>query len=108
MITFEEFKKMDIRIGEILSAEKIPETDKLLKLMVDLGEEKPRQIIAGVSEFFPNEQELIGKQITILANLEHRTIKGLESQGMILAVNDENELALLIPSKKIKSGSKIS
>lgn len=108
MITFEEFKKMDIRIGEILSAEKIPETDKLIKLEVDLGEEKPRQIVAGIAEFFPQEQELIGKQITILANLEPRTIRGLESQGMILAVKDEDGLALLIPSKKIKSGSKIS
>lgn len=108
MINFEEFKKLDIRVGEILSAEKIPETDKLIKLQVDLGEEKPRQIVAGISEFFQQEQELVGKQITILANLEPRVIKGLESQGMILAVKDDESLGLLIPSIKIKNGSKIS
>ena len=108
MINFEEFKKLDIRVGEILSAEKIPETDKLIKLQVDLGEEKPRQVIAGIAEFFQQEQELIGKQITILANLEPRVIKGLESQGMILAVKDDKTLGLLIPSVKIKNGSKVS
>ena len=108
MISFDDFKKMDICIGEILSAEKIPETNKLIKLQVDLGEEKPRQIIAGIAEFFPQEQELVGKQITILANLEPRIIKGLESQGMILAVKDDEKLGLLIPSIKIKKGSKVS
>jgi len=108
MISFDDFKKMDICIGEILSAEKIPETNKLIKLQVDLGEEKPRQIIAGIAEFFPQEQELVGKQTTILANLEPRIIKGLESQGMILAVKDDEKLGLLIPSIKIKKGSKVS
>ncbi|MEK7182476.1 MAG: methionine--tRNA ligase subunit beta [Patescibacteria group bacterium] len=108
MISFDEFKKLDIRIGEILSVEKIPETDKLVKLEVDLGEEKPRQIVAGIAEFFPQEQELVGKQITILANLEPRIIKGYESQGMILAIKDDSGLSLLIPSKKMLPGSKVS
>jgi len=108
MITLEEFKKLDIRIGEILSAEKILETDKLIKLQIDLGEETPRQIIAGMAEFFPHEQDLVGKQVTILANLEPRTIKGLESEGMLLAVKDDDKLALLIPSTKVSSGRQIS
>ncbi|MBU3969044.1 methionine--tRNA ligase [Patescibacteria group bacterium] len=108
MITLEEFKKLDIRIGEILSAEKILETDKLIKLQIDLGEESPRQIIAGVAEFFPQEQNLVGKQVTILANLEPRTIRGLESQGMLLAVMDDDKLALLVPSTKVSSGRQIS
>ncbi|MEK7652583.1 MAG: methionine--tRNA ligase subunit beta [Patescibacteria group bacterium] len=108
MISFDEFKKLDIRIGEILSVEKIPETDKLVKLEVDLGEEKSRQIVAGIAEFFPQEQELVGKQITILANLEPRIIKGYESQGMILAIKDDSGLSLLIPSKKMLPGSKVS
>jgi len=108
MITFDDFKKLDIRIGEILSAEKIPETDKLIKLQIDLGEDNPRQIIAGVAEFFPQEQNLVGKQITILANLEPRTIKGFESRGMLLAVKDDDKLALLVPSTKVSSGRQIS
>lgn len=108
MITLEEFKKLDIRIGEILSAEKILETDKLIKLQIDLGEETPRQIIAGMAEFFPHEQDLVGKQVTILANLEPRTIKGLESEGMLLAVKDDDKLALIVPSTKVSSGRQIS
>ena len=75
---------------------------------MDLGEEKSRQIVAGIAEFFPQEQELVGKQITILANLEPRIIKGYESQGMILAIKDDSGLSLLIPSKKMLPGSKVS
>jgi methionine--tRNA ligase beta chain len=91
MITFEEFKKMEIKIGEILSVEKVPETDKLLKLSVDFKEESPRQIVSGISAYFPNEKMLVGKKCAFVTNLEPRTIRGLESNGMILAVSGESD-----------------
>ncbi len=91
MISIDDFKKLEIKIGLILSAEKVPETDKLLRLSVDFSEASPRQIISGISEFFPDPKVLIGKRCAFAANLEPRTIKGLESQGMILAVNGGEE-----------------
>ena len=86
-ISLDDFKKLEIKIGQILSVEKVPDADKLLKLSVDLGEESPRQIISGISLFFPDTQVLVGKRCAFAANLEPRVIRGLESQGMILAVN---------------------
>jgi methionyl-tRNA synthetase len=94
-ITIDDFHKLEIRIGEIKSAEKVPETDKLLKLSVDFGEETPRQIVSGISGFFPDPFELIGKKCAFAYNLEPRTIKGLESQGMILAVSGDDFFSLL-------------
>jgi len=107
MINIEDFSKLDIKIGEILSAEKILETDKLLRLEVEVGEEKPRQIVSGIAEYFPNPEDLIGKQAPFLLNLEPRILKGYESQGMILAVDGEKEFSLLNPDKKVPNGSSI-
>jgi methionyl-tRNA synthetase len=90
MISIDDFKKLEIKIGHILSAEKVPDADKLLKLSVNMGEEAPRQIISGIAGFFPDPQVLVGKKCAFAANLEPRVIRGLESQGMILAVNGEN------------------
>jgi len=87
-ITIDEFKKLEIRIGEIKSAEKVPETDKLLRLSVDFGPHGLRQIVSGISSFFPDPTQLIGKKCAFAFNLAPRTIKGLESQGMILAVSN--------------------
>jgi len=96
MISIDEFKKLEIKIGHILSAEKVPDTDKLLKLSVDMGEESgPRQIVSGIAAYFPDPQTLVGKKCAFAANLEPRTIKGLESQGMILAVSGDNFFSLL-------------
>ena len=105
MINFEDFQKLDIRIGSILEAEPVPETTKLLKLKVDLGEEQ-RTLVAGIAETYKPE-DIIGKQIPILTNLEPRTIKGVESNGMILAVDIENKAILLKPLKRVPNGSKI-
>ena len=111
MISIDDFKKLEIRIGHILSAEKVPETDKLLKLSVDFGEESPRQIVSGISGFFPDPQVLVGKKCAFAANLEPRTIKGLESNGMILAVNggegDQAFFSLLETSPNVTPGSLI-
>jgi methionyl-tRNA synthetase len=114
MINIEEFKKVDIVVGKILSAEKIPDTDKLLKLEVDLAEEKPRQIISGISLYFPDCSVLIGKKCMFVANLEPRIIRGFESQGMILAVSTEDGLSaqagkfsLLEPNNEIPVGTRV-
>jgi len=107
MINIEDFKKVELVVGEILSAEKIPDTDKLLKLSVDLGEEKPRQIVSGISLYFPDCSLLVGKKCMFVANLEPRMIRGFESQGMILAVSTEDgKFSLLEPNLDIPKGAK--
>ncbi len=106
MITFDEFKKIEIRVGKILSAEKVPETDKLLRLMVDMGEEKPRQIVSGISTYFPDPLVLVGKKCMFVANLETRVIRGLESEGMIFAVSDDaGNFSLLEPNDSMPVGT---
>lgn len=107
-ITFEEFKKLDLRVGEIKFAEEIAGADKLYKLKVDLGGEE-REVVAGIKQFYSMES-LIGKKIAVLTNLEPRTIKGVTSFGMLLAASteDKSDLSILILDKDLPSGSKIS
>ncbi len=130
-ITIDEFKKVEIRAGKILSAEKVPNTDKLLKLMVDLGEKvevkevakeegatitptdapkvfvsAPRQIVSGIALRFPDPAVLIGKTCMFVSNLEPRVIKGLESNGMLFAVSvPEGGFSLLEPNETIPPGT---
>ncbi|MDO8510241.1 MAG: methionine--tRNA ligase subunit beta [bacterium] len=106
MISIDDFKKIEIKIGEIMSAERIPETDKLLKLGVNFGEAEQRLIISGIAEYYASES-LVGKKCAFVANLEPRTIRGLESNGMILAVSDGETFSLLTPDQKIIPGSTI-
>lgn len=105
-ISYEHFSKVDIRVGTVISAEKILDADKLLKLQVDIGEEKPRTLVAGIALFITPE-EIVGKQIPILANLEYRVIRGVVSEGMILAASAEDSFSLLETGKKLPNGSKI-
>jgi len=84
-ITLDEFKRMDLRVGEILEAKRVEGTQKLLKLEVDIGTEK-RQMIAGIADVYPPET-LIGKKLIVIANLQPATIRGIESQGMLLAAD---------------------
>ena len=102
-ISFEEFVKLEIRIGKILSAEKVEGSDKLLRLEVDFGEQK-RQIVAGIGKIYAPET-LVGKECPFAYNLAPRTLKGLESQGMILCPSIEGAPALLHPDKEIPPGS---
>jgi len=104
MISYEEFKKLDIRMGKILKAEKIENADKLLRLEIDLGNNETRQIVAGIAEFYEPEN-LLGKEIPILVNLEARILRGVESQGMLLAADNQGEPVLLSPDKEITPGS---
>ena len=113
MITYDDFAKLEIRIGTILSAEIVEGADKLLRLSVDVGEvdeageKKLRQIISGIREFFPDPAVLVGRQCPFLTNLEPRVIRGFESQGMILAASNENGFALLHPGNEMTPGSKV-
>jgi methionine--tRNA ligase beta chain len=107
MITIDDFSKVEVRIGKILSAEKIPDTDKLLKLSVDFGEEQPRQIVSGIALHFPDPAVLVGIKTTFVTNLEPRTIKGYESNGMLFAVSSaDGQFSLLNPQNDIPVGSK--
>jgi methionine--tRNA ligase beta chain len=105
-ITIDDFLKVEMKIGKVLSAEKIEQSEKLLKLSVDFGEEKPRQVLSGISKFVTPE-DLIGNIFPFVTNLPPRMMVGLESQAMILAVSDDNGLALLKPSKDIIVGSRL-
>jgi len=105
-VSFEEFQKMDIRVGTIIEAEKIPRTKKLLKLKIDTGIDK-RTVVSGIAEFH-KANEIIGKQVAILVNLSPRKIKGIESEGMILmAENIDNVLNFIAPTNNTKNGSEI-
>lgn len=106
-ISIEDFKKLEIKIGQILSAEKIENTDKLLRLSVDFGEKNPRQIVSGIAEHFKSPEDLLGKKCAFATNLEPRVIKNLESQGMILAVSGEGFFSLLETSGDVYPGSQV-
>ncbi len=106
MITYDDFKKVEIRAGKIVSAEKVPETDKLLRLTVDFAESAPRQIVSGISAHFPDPSALVGKVCMFVTNLEPRTIRGLESNGMLFALSDESgNFSLLEPNNSIVPGT---
>ena len=103
MVTYEDFKKLDLRIAKIIEAQRIKASDKLIKLQIDLGNEQ-RQIIAGIGKVYTPE-ELIGKLIIIVSNLEPKKLLGEESNGMLLAASNEEEISLLMPDKEIPPGS---
>lgn len=104
-ISIDDFAKVDIRVGTILSAEEIEGSDKLLKLQVDFGEDTPRQVLSGIKKHIKPLQ-LLNKQFCFVTNLEPRKMMGLESQAMIMATGDTT-LGILKPSKKVPNGSKV-
>lgn len=106
-ISYEEFKKVEMRVGKIISGEVVEGADKLYKFEVDLGEEKPRQILSAIREYYPNIEELIGKKLMFVSNLEPRTIRGFESQGMVLAVDGvDGKPVFVVPEQDVNPGSK--
>lgn len=118
-VTFEEFKKLDIRIGEILSVEKVENADNLLKLEVDFGPSadsasspqagsgsSKRQVVSGIAKWYKPE-DLVGKKLPFIVNLEPRKFKGVESQGMLVAVNSNDRAVLLEPQGEVEVGDKI-
>lgn len=104
-IKIEDFKKVEIKIGEILSAQAVPDSQKLLKLEVDFGEENLRQVISGIAQYFKEPEVLIGKRCAFVTNLEKRLIMGLESQAMILAASEGEFIALFETSSSIPKGA---
>ena len=105
-ITFDDFTKMDIRVGTILEAERVPKTDKLLKLKIDTGIDQ-RTVVSGIAVDHKPE-DIVGKQVSILVNLEPRKIRGIESQGMILMAEDASgKLNFVIPGEKTSNGAGI-
>jgi len=106
VIDYEDFAKIELKVGTIISAEALTESDKLLKLQIDLGEENPRQIIAGLKLVYePND--LINQQVIVVANLKPRTLMNHVSEGMLLAGSDLEKLALIAPITNLKNGAKI-
>jgi len=105
MITFEEFQKLDLRIAEVKSAEDHPNADKLTVLKIDVGDEE-KQIVAGIRADYANE-ELVGKKIVVVNNLAPAKLRGIESNGMLLAVMEEGKVVLLAPEKDVKAGAKV-
>jgi methionyl-tRNA synthetase len=106
-ITYDDFAKLTIVVGTITAVEVIPDSNKLLKLTVEVGEEAPRQILSGIKKFFEDPQTLVGVQTPFLINLEIKVIAGLESQGMILAASSEESFSLLTLSTPLPAGSKV-
>lgn len=121
MITLDQFKEIEIRMGKILSCEKVEGTDKLLRLQVDFGEKNPatnlpagRQVISGIAQSYSPE-ELVGKTLPFVVNLEYRKFKGEESQGMLVATTSSvagagtgsDNVVLLEPNKEITSGAEV-
>lgn len=106
MITIDEFRRMDLRVGTVKSVEPHPNADKLLVLRVDLGTEE-RQVVAGIrGQYEP--AGLVGRQIVVVANLETAKLRGIESQGMLLAASDGNRIVILTTEKPVTPGAKIS
>jgi methionyl-tRNA synthetase len=106
MISIDEFRKVELKVATIKSAEPHPNADKLIVLQVDLGTEQ-RQICAGIRNHYTPE-ELVGRQIVVVANLETAKLRGLDSQGMLLAASDEGRVVILSPEKAVQPGAKVS
>jgi len=106
-ISFDYFKRMDLRVAEIKECEEVPGADRLYRIVIDAGEE--RQIVAGIKAHYTRE-ELVGKKIVIVANLEPRTLRGITSHGMLLAASSEDKSAVVLisPDKDIPNGASIS
>ncbi|MFA5651954.1 MAG: Holliday junction resolvase RuvX [Candidatus Paceibacterota bacterium] len=104
-INYDDFKKIEMKVGKILSADAVIGSDKLYKLSVDFAESEPRQIVSGIAKFFPENKILVGKKVAFVTNLEPRPLMGLLSNGMILAVKSEDKLALMEVPEFIKEGT---
>jgi len=105
-ISIDEFAKIEVKVGTVKSAELVPETDKLLRLSVDFNEESgPRQIVSGIRAYVSEPEDLIGRQLAFVTNLQPRKIKGLESNGMLFAVGQDDTFAFLVPDREVPPGT---
>jgi len=103
MVTYEDFKKLELKVAKITEVKDHPNADKLYVMIIDLGD-KTKQIIAGIKGFY-NKEDLLGRQIVVIDNLEPVKLRGEESQAMLLASQDDNGIAIISPDKEVKAGS---
>jgi len=106
-ISYNDFAKLDIRIGLVVAAEMVPDADKLIKCTIDFGELGQRTIVSGIAQW-KKPEELVGKRLPYIVNLAPRVLRGVESQGMLIAASDENGVALLQPERDIQPGVKLT
>jgi len=105
MINYDEFSKVEVKVGTIVSAERVPESEKLIRLLVNLGEEEPCQIVSGIQAYVEDPETLVGKQLPFVTNLAPRKLMGLESNGMLFAVGEGESFAFLIPDRPVPPGT---
>jgi len=106
IVSFEDFSKMDLRIGKITKAEPVPQSRNLIKLLIDVGDGELRQAVAGIAQYY-SPKELEGKQVAVIVNLQPKRMFGIESNVMTLAAEDEKTVSMLLPDRPVKVGSKI-
>jgi methionyl-tRNA synthetase len=105
--SFEDFAKLNIRVGTVASVERVPDADRLLRFVFDVGDGETRQIMAGMAEFFTDLGGLVGRQFPLLLNIEPRSFRGYESRGMIIAADHERRPVFLEPVTRVPSGTKV-
>ncbi len=107
-ISIDDFKKIEAQIGKVLVAEAVPDSDKLIRFELDFGKEKPRQIISAIREWYPNPSALVGKMMLFVVNLAPRTIRGFESNGMLMAVDGADGMPIfLVPDQTVTPGARV-
>ncbi len=106
-LDFEDFAKLELRVGVVRSAEKVEGADKLVKLSVDAGDPEPRTIVAGIAQAYPDPQALVGRRIVVVANLAPRALRGITSQGMLLAAGEPPNLTVVTVGDSIAPGTRV-
>lgn len=105
-VSYDDFAKLDIRVGTVIAVEKIENADKLLKCTIDFGEFGERTIVSGIAEW-KTPEDLVGRQLPYIVNLAPRMLRGVESQGMLIAASDEAGVALITPEREVPRGTKL-
>lgn len=105
-VAYDDFAKLDIRVGTVIAVEKVENADKLLKCTIDFGDLGTRTIVSGIAEW-KTPEDLVGKQLPYIVNLAPRMLRGVESQGMLIAASDEHGVALLMPEREVPRGTKL-
>jgi len=106
IVSFEDFSKMDLRVGKITKAAAVPQSRNLIKMLIDIGGGELRPAVAGIAQYY-SPKELEGKQVAVIANLQPKRMFGIESNVMILAAEDEKTVSILLPDRPVKVGSKV-
>jgi len=106
MVNMDDFKKLELKVAKIKEVQDHPNADKLYIIIIDLGDNKHKQIVAGIRSFYKKE-DLVGKQVVVVDNLEPAVLRGVESQGMLLAAQDESGICIIVPERQVQLGSMV-